>query len=86
VFKLIPIILCLVISSCNARDANTKSLNMHSGAAYLTSFNTAIACRDLTEEEMEEAENIPGGGYSDGKWTGENPPQNQDDDGNPTYN
>lgn len=42
---------------------------------YLLASND---CRDLTDEELEEAENKSGGGYSDGQWQGENPPKEED--------
>lgn len=80
------ITLCFVSSSafCNTQTSYSS--------AYLDAFNAALKapllanqCRDLTDEEMEEAENRPGGGYSDGKWGGENPPMNEDENGNPTY-
>jgi len=86
----------MTLSSCygSGRSDNKgiKGGSFHAGgAAYSSSCAAAVnpqyflASRDLTDEEMEEAENLPGGGYSDGKWTGENPPENEDDNGDPTY-
>lgn len=62
-----------------------KGANMHAGQGYIDSFNACLLARDLTDEEMDDADNRPGGGYSDGKWTGENPPREEDEDGNPSY-
>lgn len=77
----------LVMASCTGLGSHAAA----SGIAYKNSFYTGVNtpffvnCRDLTEEEMDDADNLPGSGYNDGKWTGENPPTNEDEDGNPSY-
>lgn len=57
------------------------------GVAFLQSQQVALNmyARDLTDEELDDAYPYPGVGYDDSKWSGENPPQDEDEDGNPTY-
>ena len=70
--KKIAISLLLLTFCSEAQGANSAGHGyMDSQRAVMAS--QSIASRDLTDEEMEEAEDLPGGGYSDGKWTGENP-------------
>lgn len=77
------------MASCTGQGSHAAA--SEPGYAYRESLFSAYhsylfaKCRDLTDEEMDDADNRPGGGYSDGKWTGENPPQGEDEDGNPTY-
>lgn len=59
---------------------HSNVMHARAGDAYKSSFNAALMsavvsndCPDLTEEEIEEAQNMPGGGYTDGQWAGENP-------------
>lgn len=76
----------VVFTSCNAHEYHSKCIG---GAAYLHAKQAALSgvylARDLTDDEMDDADNMPGGGYNDGKWTGENPPTEEDEDGTPTY-
>lgn len=60
------------------------------GCAYRDGYNAVmltphLASRQLTDQEMDDADKLPGGGYNDGKWSGENPPTGTNDEGNPTY-
>lgn len=76
-----------LLASCTATGNYAEAAGP--GSAYINSVTLALNSihygRDLTDEEMDQADDIPGGGYSDGKWTGENPPQKEDEDGNPCY-
>lgn len=85
--KHLTLVLMFLCSSCCGctSDMHLKSMNMHAGRGYIDSVNACLLARDLTDDEMDDADNLPGGGYSDGKWTGENPPTEEDEDGNPTY-
>lgn len=80
--------LLLFLASCTFYGSHAAATP---GIAYKSAFFCAayspllLECRDLTDEEMDDADNLPGGGYSDGKWTGENPPNSEDEDGNPCY-
>lgn len=78
-----------LLASCSTIGFHAASLEA-SGDAYLESRQLSLMSpcylvRDLTDEEMDDADNLPGGGYSDSKWPAENPPMNEDEDGNPTY-
>lgn len=70
----------ILLTSCSGSHGSHKYFKTTSSAghAYLDCQKASmtaqyIASRDLTDEEIDEADDIPGGGYSDGKWTGENP-------------
>ena len=77
--KYLLISLSMLVTGCvgsHHGSQQMKGMSMHAkaGSAYVDSVNAALfAGRDLTDEEMDDADNLPGGGYSDGKWTGENP-------------
>ena len=43
-----------------------------SGEGYQDSVQAALLARDLTDEEMDQADDLPGDGYNDGKWASEN--------------
>lgn len=43
-----------------------------SGSGYQDSVQAALMARDLTDAEIDAADDLPGSGYGDGKWTGEN--------------
>ncbi len=76
----------LLLVSCTGLGSHAAASE---GYGYFQSMqaalNTPYYARDLTDDEMDDADNRPGGGYSDGKWTGENPPTEEDEDGNPIY-
>jgi hypothetical protein len=66
--KYIP--LFLILASCSAYPRSvTRAFNAH-GSAYTDSLKSCLIagqCRDLTDEECEDAKNMPGNGYRDAK-------------------
>lgn len=83
------ILMFLFLASCTTWGSHAAAGEV--GAAYHQAMFTSthpylfVKCRDLTDEEMDDADNLPGGGYNDGSWTGQNPPTGEDEDGNPSY-
>ena len=59
--------------------------NAYMQSVFLSTHANAFACRELTDEEIEEAENMPGGAYNDGKWVGEHPQIGEDEHGGPVF-
>ena len=63
---LIPIL--SVLGSCTAMHIHAQP-----GEAYLHSIQAARAAAELTDQEIEDLKNAPGGAISDAEWCGENP-------------
>ena len=77
----------LLMASCTGIGSHAAASGIAYKNAFLVSSQTPlfVQCRDLTDEEMDDADNLPGGGYSDGNWSGQNPPNSEDEEGNPFY-
>jgi len=93
--KLLPL-LALILTGCQLgpfhytlpEKTNQEGYHGAHGCAYKSGMDAALLARDLTDDElMEGADALPGNGYRDSQWCGENPTEVavqevfQDDDG-----